>query len=151
MPVKAALETNRRPLWRAAIVAAVLPLVVAPWVQAQRNGEAYSTVPTVERTDYDMRAFMAPVPLNDTESQGRKLFAQRCANCHGGTSQRPGPLLGQQTLTKLGDSSVREKVRKGSTVMPGFEHTLEPARIDEIIAFLKTYTPARPEQAGAPE
>jgi mono/diheme cytochrome c family protein len=120
-------------------------------VQAQRNGEAYSTMPTVERTDYDMRTFMAPVPLSGTELRGRKLFAQRCANCHGGTNQRPGPLLGQQTVTKLGDSSVREKVRKGSTAMPGFEYTLEAARIDDIIAFLKTYAPARREQPGAPE
>jgi mono/diheme cytochrome c family protein len=151
LPVKAVLEANRKSVWRAAIVAALVPLVVGPWAQAQRNGEAYSTVPTVERTDYDMRAFMAPVPLSEGESRGRKLFAQRCANCHGGTHQRPGPLLGQQTVTKLGDSSVREKVRKGSTAMPGFEHTLEPARIDEIIAFLKTYTPARREQGGAPE
>jgi hypothetical protein len=35
--------------------------------------------------------------------------------------------------------------------MPGFEYTLEPARIDDIIAFLKTYTPAKREQAGTPE
>ena len=149
--MRAAVRTNRKSLWCAAIVVAVSPFVAAPWLQAQRNGEAHSTVPTVERTDYDMRTFMAPVPLSDTESRGRKLFAQRCANCHGGTNQRPGPLLGQQTVTKLGDSSVREKVRKGSTAMPGFEYTLEPARIDDIIAFLKTYTPAKREQAGTPE
>ena len=149
--MRANMKTNRKSLWRAAIVATVSPFVVAPWVQAQRNGEAYSTTPTVERTDYDMRTFIAPVPLSDTELRGRKLFAQRCANCHGGTNQRPGPLLGQQTVTKLGDNSVREKIRKGSTAMPGFEYTLEAARIDDIIAFLKTYTPARREQAGPPE
>jgi hypothetical protein len=150
LPVRA-LKTNTKPLWRAAIAVAVSTFVAAPWVQAQRNGEPYSTVPTVERTDYDMGRFMSPVPLSDTELRGRELFAQRCANCHGGTNQRPGPLLGQQAVTKLGDSSVREKVRKGSTAMPGFEYTLEPARIDDIIAFLKTYTPARREQAGTPE
>ena len=146
-----AVKTNPKPLWRAAIVVAVSTFVAAPWVQAQRNGEPYSTVPTVERTDYDMGTFIAPVLLSDTELRGRRLFAQRCANCHGGTNQRPGPLLGQQTVTKLGDSSVREKVRKGSTAMPGFEYTLEQARIDDIIAFLKTYTPPRREQAGTPE
>ena len=133
------------------MVVAVSSFVAGSSVQAQRNGEAYSTTPTVERTDYDMHMFMSPVSLSDTELRGRKLFAQRCANCHGGTNQRPGPLLGQQTITKLGDSSVRDKVRKGSTAMPGFEHTLEVARIDDIIAFLKTYTPARREQAGPQE
>ena len=147
-----AVKTNPKPpLWRAAIVVAVSTFAAAPWVQAQRSGEPYSTVPTVERTDYDMGTFMTPVPLSDTQLRGRKLFAQRCANCHGGTNQRPGPLLGQQTVTKLGDSSIREKVRKGSTAMPGFEYTLAPARIDDIIAFLKTYTPARRDQAGGPE
>jgi mono/diheme cytochrome c family protein len=145
------MKTNRRPLWRAAIVVAMSPFLAATWVQAQRNGEAYSTLPTVDRTDYDMRTFIAPIPLSETESRGKQLFAQRCANCHGGTSQRPGPLLGQQTVTKLGDISIREKVRKGSTAMPGFQYTLAPARIDDIIAFLKTYTPARRDQAGGPE
>jgi mono/diheme cytochrome c family protein len=145
------MKTNRRPLWRAAIVVAMSPFLAATWVQAQRNGEAYSTLPTVDRTDYDMRTFIAPIPLSEIESRGKQLFAQRCANCHGGTSQRPGPLLGQQTVTKLGDISIREKVRKGSTAMPGFQYTLAPARIDDIIAFLKTYTPARRDQAGGPE
>jgi mono/diheme cytochrome c family protein len=149
--VREAVRMFRKPWWCAAIVMAVSPFVAAPWVHAQRNGEAYSTVPTVERTDYEMRTFMAPVSLGAPESRGKKLFAQRCANCHGGTNQRPGPLLGQQTVTKLGDSSVREKVRKGSTAMPGFEYTLEPARIDDIVAFLKTYTPARRELAATPE
>ena len=123
--------------WVAALVTSS-PFVVASWVHAQQNGEAHSTVPTVVRTDYDMRKFVAPLPLNETELKGRKLFAQRCANCHGGTAQRPGPLLNQQTVERLSDSVVREKVRKGSVMMPGFEYTLEPARIDQIIAFLKT-------------
>ena len=61
-----------------------------------------------------MRTFIAPLPLNETELKGRKLFAQRCANCHGATAQRPGPPLGQQTVESLGDSFIREKVRKGS-------------------------------------
>ena len=119
--------------------------------QAQRNGEAYSTVPTVERADYDMKSFRSPIPLNETELRGRQLFAQRCANCHGGTAQRPGPPLGQQTVAKLGEAPMREKVRKGSTMMPGFEYTLESARIDEIVAFLKTYRPPPPPRGqGAP-
>ena len=145
---------NRRLLRRAAVLVAVSPLVVS-WVEAQRvgNGEAYSTVPTVEHTDYDMRALMAPLQLNETELRGRKLFAQRCANCHGGTNQRPGPPLGQQTVGRLGDAAIREKVKRGSTAMPGFEYTLESSRIDDIIAFLKTYAPPPPprNQATAPE
>jgi mono/diheme cytochrome c family protein len=37
--------------------------------------------------------------------------------------------------------SFREKVRQGSAMMPGFQYTLQPAQIDQIAAFLKTFTP----------
>jgi mono/diheme cytochrome c family protein len=135
------MEMNRVLLRCVAVLVAWSPFGVASWVHAQRNGEAQATVPTVVRTDYDMRTFIAPLPLNETELKGRKLFAQRCANCHGGTAQRPGPPLGQQTVERLGDSFIREKVRKGSLMMPGFEYSLEPVQIDQIIAFLKTVPP----------
>jgi mono/diheme cytochrome c family protein len=126
------------------------PFAAASRADAQRNGEAYATTPAVERTVYDMRKFMVPLPLTEAELKGRKLFAQRCANCHGGTAQRPGPLLGKQTVERLGDSAIAEKIAKGSPAMPGFEYTLEPAQIGQIVAFLKTFTPARP-QAAAPD
>ncbi|MBI2187790.1 MAG: cytochrome c [Acidobacteria bacterium] len=116
----------------------------------QRNGEAYSTTPEVVREVYDMRAAMAPIPLGEAEVKGRALFAQRCANCHGGTRQRPGPLLGQQTVEKLGETAIREKVRVGSAMMPGFQHALQQGQIDQIVAFLKTFTPrAQPQGGGA--
>ena len=131
-----------RALVRSAVVLATLsPFFVSSPGQAQQNGEARTTVPEVVRADYDMRTFIAPLPLNDTDLAGRTLFAQRCANCHGGTAQRPGPLLGKPTVERLGDSAIRDKVRKGSTMMPGFEHSLEAAQIDHIIAFMKTFTP----------
>jgi len=112
----------------------------------QRNGEAYSTTPEVTREAYDMRTAMAALPLGEAELKGRALFAQRCANCHGGTRQRPGPLLGTPTIEKLGDAAFRERVRQGSPMMPGFQYTLQPAQIDQIAAFLKTFTPRA--QAG---
>ena len=125
------------------------PFIVASWVHAQQNGEARASVPTVVRTDYDMRTFIAPLLLNETEVKGRKIFAQRCANCHGGTAQRPGPPLSQQTVERRGDSFIREKARKGSMTMPGFEYSLEPVQIDQIIAFLKT-APVRDQTTVPP-
>jgi mono/diheme cytochrome c family protein len=135
------MEMNRLLVRCGAVLVTLSPLAMASWVQAQQNGEAQATVPTVVRTDYDMRTFIAPLPLTETELKGRGLFAQRCANCHGGTAQRPGSQLGQQTVARLGESSIREKVRKGSPMMPGFEYSLEPAQIDQTIAFLKTVAP----------
>lgn len=144
---------QKSPGYIAALLVGIAMVFAATMTHAQRNGEAHSTVPTVERTDYDMKSFLAPPTLSDTEVRGRKLFAQRCANCHGGTAQRPGPPLGQQTVARLGEAPIREKIRKGSTMMPGFEHSLEAVRIDEIVAFLKTYTPPPPArgQGAAPE
>jgi mono/diheme cytochrome c family protein len=140
---------NRVILRCVAVLVTLSPFIVASWVHAQQNGEARATVPTVMRTDYDMRAFIAPLALNETELKGRKLFAQRCANCHGGTTQRPGPPLGQQTVERRGESFIREKARKGSMTMPGFEYSLEPVQIDEIIAFLKT-APVRDQTTVPP-
>jgi len=140
---------NRVILRCVAVLVTLSPFIVASWVHAQQNGEARATVPTVMRTDYDMRAFIAPLALNETELKGRKLFAQRCANCHGGTTQRPGPPLGQQTVERRGESFIREKARKGSMTMPGFEYSLEPVQIDQIIAFLKT-APVRDQTTVPP-
>ena len=138
--------------WVAALVV-LSPFVVASRVEARQNGEARSTVPTVERTDYDMRAFMAPLPLTEMELKGRGLFGQRCANCHGGAPPRsPGPLVGQQTVEKRGEAFIREKIRKGTpAIMPGFELSLGPTQIDQIVAFLKTYTPRAQTGAGVVE
>jgi mono/diheme cytochrome c family protein len=131
-----------------AVLTTLSPFLVSSPGHAQ-NGEARTTVPAVVRADYDMRAFIAPLSLNENELAGRSRFAQRCANCHGGTAQRPGPPLGKPTVERLGDSAIRDKVRKGSTMMPGFEHSLDSVQVDQIIAFLKTFTP-RP-QSGAPD
>ena len=137
---------NRRS-WRCvAVLAALSPLAVVSVGQTQQNGEAHSTVPTVVREDYDMVRFMAPLPLTETELQGRQIFARRCANCHGATDRRPGPLLGQETVERRGESSIREHVLKGSPIMPGFEYNLDAAEVDRIIAFLKTV----PSQAAVP-
>ena len=134
---------NRVLLRCVAALVTLAPFAAASWAHAQQNGEARATVPTVVRTDYDMRTFIAPLPLGETELKGRRLFAQRCVNCHGGTTQRPGPPLGQQTVARLGDSAIREKVAKGSVAMPGFAYTLQPAQVDQIVAFLRTFVPGR--------
>ena len=133
------------------VAAGMLALAVAAVAQATRNGEAFSSTPTVEREHYDTRVFMAPLMLTDAQLDGRRLVAQRCANCHAGNPRQPGPPLGKQIVESRGDAFVRDKVKKGSTLMPGFEFTLEPRQIDDIIAFLKTYTPPARSLAAAEE
>ena len=134
------------------ILIAALQFVVAPESLAQRNGEAASSVPTVERQAYETAAFMAPLTLTSAELNGRRIVAQRCANCHGGNARQPGPPLGKQIVESRGEPFIRDKVREGSTLMPGYQYTLHTTDIDDIIAFLKTYSaPARSSQGVAQE
>ena len=130
-----------------AIAGVTLGLTVA--AQTQRNGEATSFAPTVERERYETRVFMAPLMLTEAQLNGRRIVAQRCANCHAGNPRQPGPPLGKAIVESRGDAFVRDKVNKGSTLMPGFQYSLNAGEIDDIIAFLKTYTPpARSPAAG---
>jgi len=130
---------------------AAVTIGVAAAAEAQRNnGEATSSTPTVERVPYQTRVFMAPLMLTEAQLKGRRIVAQRCANCHAGNPRQPGPPLGRQIVETRGDAFIRDKVKNGSTLMPGFQYTLQPEQIDEIIAFLRTYSPPA-RSAAAPE
>ena len=118
--------------------------------QTQRNGEATASTPTVERVSYDTRVFMAPLMLTEAQLNGRRLVARRCNNCHAGNPRQPGPPLGRQIVESRGETFIRDKVKNGSTLMPGFQYTLEPTQIDDVIAFLKTYSPPA-RSLAAPE
>jgi len=131
-----------------ALAAVMVGVTVAG--QTQRNGEAASSTPTVERVSYDTRVFMAPLMLSEPQLNGRRIVAQRCANCHAGNPRQPGPLLGKQIVESRGEAFIRDKVKKGSTLMPGFEYTLQADQINDVIAFLKTYSPPARSPA-APE
>jgi mono/diheme cytochrome c family protein len=133
-----------------AAAAITIAIAAAAAAQAQRNGEAVSSTPTVERERYDTRVFMAALMLTDAQVNGRRIVAQRCANCHAGNPRQPGPPLGKQIVETRGEAFIRDKVSRGSTLMPGFQYTLQPVQIDDIIAFLKTYTPP-PRSAAAAE
>jgi Cytochrome C oxidase, cbb3-type, subunit III len=136
---------------RYVLVLAAVTVGVTVAAQTPRNGEATSSTPTVERERYDTRVFMAPLMLTEAQLNGRRIVAQRCANCHAGNPRQPGPPLGKQIVESRGDAFIRDKVKKGSTLMPGFEYTLQPAQIDDIIAFLKTYVPPARSPASAEE
>ena len=102
--------------------------------------------PTIVRTEYDMDKAASPPSLSMDEVRGRQLFVQRCAICHDPLGQpsypnTPGPWVDAATVGSLGDDTVRSQIMMGSARMPGWHYTLEPAEIDQVIAFLKTVTP----------
>ena len=82
--------------------------------------------------------------LSESELKGKKLFLQRCSICHmpplyEPPSARPyGPMLEGYLKTPQLETRAREAILKGGPRMPGFQYGLEPAEIDNIIAYMKT-------------
>ena len=99
----------------------------------------------VTSRDYDLRALTTPPAIPEAAMRGRATWVQQCAWCHDGVGQPTyktmGPWLSADTLRILGEDKVRAYIGKGSARMPGFQYTLKPQQVDELIALLKTVTP----------
>jgi len=104
--------------------------------------------PLITRRDYDMGKVVAAAILPQTEQDGRRLYTQRCANCHDPTStavgQSYGPDVSRDTVQKLGETGIRAVVAHGSERMPGFQYALDNDQVGQIIAYLRTLPPAPP-------
>jgi mono/diheme cytochrome c family protein len=88
--------------------------------------------------------------LTADETNGKKMFLQRCSICHtqvqsGGKPY--GPWLTANSVAN--EAAARAIITKGTQRMPGFQYGLEPREIDNIIAYLKTVKKA--PQPGAKE
>jgi mono/diheme cytochrome c family protein len=84
-------------------------------------------------------------------AKGKALFEEKaepvCGVCHNAdnTEKKMGPgLKGLYTKGKLkngkkpSDASVKEIIVKGGGGMPGYEDTLKPADMDNLLAYLRT-------------
>ena len=101
--------------------------------------KAAPTDPTVVRGVYAMHTVVQPANLTADQRKGRKLFYGRCSICH----TRPnGPWIDKTTVQSKGEAFVREKIAKGSPLMPGQQYALRPEQIDQIVTYLKTRTVA---------
>lgn len=81
-----------------------------------------------------------PLPPNNAQMLGRRLFQQHCAVCHTQptlTSPMYGPALYNDIVNGKEDA-MRSFIGKGSSRMPGFRYSLEASEINAIIAYLKT-------------
>ena len=96
----------------------------------------------IVQRDYDMARLTAAPALDEPTARGRATWLQRCAFCHDGlgtpTYQTMGPWIDRDTLTRMGEARVREKIAAGSARMPGFRYGLTAGQVDEIVAFLRT-------------
>ena len=126
-------------------------LLVVSWFFLVVGGaQAQTASAVVERTEYDMRKVVAPPALSETELEGRRLVVQRCAYCHDQGTRAMAPWLDLERIRAVGEETFREKILTGSRRMPGWQYALEPAQVDDIMAFLKTVTPDHNPAAGAP-
>jgi mono/diheme cytochrome c family protein len=110
---------------------------------AAQTGES-STKPESQVTTRSA-ADVVPLPsskgLTSAQAAGKKLFVQRCSVCH--LPALPsytayGPLLNKAMVAGRGDEAVRLQIMQGSPRMPGFQYTLSPKEIDQLVVYLKT-------------
>ena len=50
-------------------------------------------------------------------------------------------MLTRETVSNLGEARVRAVILVGSSRMPGWQYTLSPEQIGEIIAYMNTVAP----------
>jgi mono/diheme cytochrome c family protein len=116
----------------------LLPLAVSSQAQngenREKDGVALAPVHSI-----------VPLPPSKTlsiaELAGKKLFVQRCSVCH--LPALPsysvyGPVLDRKLVASRGEAAIRERIMHGSSRMPGWQYSLKPAEIDEIIGYLQT-------------
>ena len=80
--------------------------------------------------------------------KGKDVFEKKCAMCHFADSdaKKIGPGLkgiGKRGTfsvngNKVTDQSLKEWIENGDTLMPPFKDVLEPAQINDVVAYVKT-------------
>lgn len=77
--------------------------------------------------------------------RGEAVFSRHCPICHLGRPDKTRPYIGRnlrgifKNAKPEQEVAVREFIRAGSDRMPGYQHSLTPAQLDDLIAYLKTY------------
>ena len=76
-------------------------------------------------------------------SEGKKLFQNNCASCHGTKAQgKVGPALnGTGHSAHHSPMSMMQKIKKGGKIMPSFKDKLSDKEIMYILRYLKSTWP----------
>src|SRR4051794_11389616 len=89
----------------------------------------------------------AELGLNPQQAQGKRVWEQRCQDCHFAYLSRDlrGPsmqgLFKKQYMpsgTPANDDRVRDVINLGRSKMPAFGRVLTPAQVDDLLAYLHT-------------
>lgn len=86
-----------------------------------------------------------PAPDKETIKRGEAVLNKYCPICHLGRPDKTRPFIGRnlrgilKNVKPERETAVRDVIRKGGDKMPGFQYTLTPSQIDDLIEYLKTY------------
>ena len=89
----------------------------------------------------------AELGLNAQQAHGRRVFEQRCQECHFAYISRDlhGPsmqgIFKKQFLpsgTPANDDRMRDVISLGRSKMPAFGRVLTPGQVDDLLAYLHT-------------
>jgi quinoprotein glucose dehydrogenase len=85
-------------------------------------------------------------------SGGAALYATQCSICHGATRAGSPPAFPSliDVTTRLTDDQIRQIVAHGRGRMVGFP-SLDPAKVSELLDYLRTSAGPTGERAGAPQ
>ena len=86
---------------------------------------------------------VSPNGKSEQVTAGKKRFVQRCSVCHlpplGPGANRPyARLLNEYIKSPDSVTRAREVIQKGTAGMPGFQYTLQPDEIENVIAYIGT-------------
>jgi mono/diheme cytochrome c family protein/rhodanese-related sulfurtransferase len=85
---------------------------------------------------------LSMVRVEGNPERGSKVFATRCAGCHGKRGEGAmAPSLNNPVFHETAsDGFIRHAVARGrrNTPMPAFEGDLSPQQIDDVVAFVRT-------------
>ncbi len=116
--------------------------------------EGFGTMPTLADV-FDPGEVRAVVAYVRHLSKGYRLYDTYCASCHGDDGHGvhpedllppsvPAPMIGAETVARLGVDGTRAKVRhmlqRESGRMPHFQDTLDEAELRAIITYLRRTT-----------
>ena len=89
----------------------------------------------------------AQLGLNAQQARGRRVWEQRCAECHYAYISRSLRAPSMKGLfhtpympsgTPANDARVREVILYGRSKMPSFGRTLSSEQVDDLLAYLHT-------------
>jgi mono/diheme cytochrome c family protein len=148
-----------KPLARMVILVFAPLLMAALWMDQQPTFKPYAEpvlVPPVTAVPFSGTAIVSPAadlqnPVTASVAslaQGKTLFANNCALCHGETSLQPGlvgnklkpppPGLNRELLKERSDSQLFKAISNGFGRMPPFKSKLAPLERWHLVNFLRT-------------